>query len=940
MEKIKTHSLITAIILLIALLPQFISYAARLFQLPETGWVVWETNAPVQRVAWDGSSVWAGHYKGGLSEWSLEAGHLTAYTTADGLSGDHVLSIAVDGNGQKWLAMYDGGLDLTTDGASFTNITPAGAAGMDAWDISLDGNQAWLATLGGGVSRYSSGSWTTYNQGNSNLPFDDIYSVDANGGSPWVGTIGHGVANLQGSTWVNYTLPVQVPDPLQSGAFKSNQAVTDIAIDAAGNKWFATDGSGVAVLDASNTGWTVYDTSNSGLPGNFVQRIYIDPQGNYWFGTLGNGLARLSADRQTWQTYNSTNSPLPEDDVLDMTMDDNGGLWLAAYDAGLAYYGPLAADAPTFEFDLRGAPTYIPGHSKGYYLWVDPETFVWTLAWSGDGNTHTFNGEITADAPFTVIEQTDMEAGDSAEASGNALIINATESNGEDRVTFKPALSATEITVRLKIDGAYYPYNIHIGSAASTPGTAPFRMSALQPQAPLVNAGDDLAISEGDYLVLSADVSDPDSPLEHTYTWDFGDGSASVDTLLAEHIYKDQGTYTAQLTVTDIHGLSSTDTVTIVVENVAPQVDFYFDPFDPTAEQEITFTGSFYDPGELDVHTITWDFGDGSAPIDGSSLEVTHTYQQAGTYEVGFTVADEDGGASTANVTLALDAAPTPTPTSTATPTETATPTATFTATPEDTVTPTATITHTVTDTPEATATETVTSTPTATATLPPSLTNFDLYLHGSGNNSNPSTLYLNSTTPTSSTAKYKDSANFKFNNGNPWKEIGTWQAQPSEDLGQLISLNDLHAWIGLQNSGTQDKHVDLRADVYRNGELLTSGQALCIMDVTGGAANAKEALLSFDAFEPVSFDGGTDTLSIRIFVRSGTDGAGNDCGGSSAAVGLRLYFDSTTRPSRFGGVLEPAVPTATPVPPTAESTQTGLPPTRTPTFEVPPPID
>jgi len=42
MKKLSAKSSIVGIILLLALLPQFISYAARFFQVPETGWVVWE----------------------------------------------------------------------------------------------------------------------------------------------------------------------------------------------------------------------------------------------------------------------------------------------------------------------------------------------------------------------------------------------------------------------------------------------------------------------------------------------------------------------------------------------------------------------------------------------------------------------------------------------------------------------------------------------------------------------------------------------------------------------------------------------------------------------------------------------------------------------------------------------------------------------------------
>lgn len=646
MKKKTSTIVIAATLLSLAFLPQFISYAAKLFQQPETDWVVWETSAPVQRLAWDGSALWAGHYKGGVSQWGLETGQVAAFNTSNGLTGNHVTSIAVDGGGQKWLALQDGSLNLTADGTSFVNLTPAGIAGENAWDVSLNGGDAWLATLGGGISHFTGEGWVTYNRANSSLPYDDIYAVAANGGSPWVGTIGYGVANLQGNTWVTYTLPVQIQDPLQVGSFRPNQAVTDIAIDAAGNKWFATDGSGIAVLDASNTTWTIYDTSNSNIPSNFVQRIYIDPQGNYWVGTLGGGVTRLSANLSNWESYNTLNSPLPENDVLDIVMDDNGGVWFAAYDSGLAYYGPLPTTPPQFDLDLSGQPRYTPGHIKGYYLWVNPETYEWTLSWSGDGKNHNFDGEIIFDAPVTLLQQTGMEEGDSASANGNSLVIDASEVSGEDSVTFKPDLTATTLTIRLKIDGAYYPSNIHIGSSASAPGTAPFQVTALQPQAPAVNAGEDLTISEGDYVVLSAEITDPDSPLDHTYTWNFGDNTPTVNTLLADHIYKDEGTYTAQLTITDVHGLSATDSVTVTVQNVAPTADFYFDPFEPEAGESITFTGSVYDPGELDTHTLTWDFGDGSAPVTGQ-LEPAHAYSQPGTYPVTFTVTDNDGGTDT-----------------------------------------------------------------------------------------------------------------------------------------------------------------------------------------------------------------------------------------------------------------------------------------------------
>ncbi len=59
--------------------------------------------------------------------------------------------------------------------------------------------------------------------------------------------------------------------------------VLSIAIDDQGNKWFGTNYGGVGKFDDIN--WTVYNTSNSGLPEDIVYSIVIDALENKWFGT-------------------------------------------------------------------------------------------------------------------------------------------------------------------------------------------------------------------------------------------------------------------------------------------------------------------------------------------------------------------------------------------------------------------------------------------------------------------------------------------------------------------------------------------------------------------------------------------------------------------------------------------------------------------------------
>ena len=156
----------------------------------------------------------------------------------------------------------------------------------------------------------------------------------------------------------------------------------------------------------------------------------------------------------------------------------------------------------------------------------------------------------------------------------------------------------------------------------------------------LAAAGPDLTVDEGGSVTLGGENTPPD---EFTsVTWDFGDGTTQAHGVQTEHVYRDDGVYTATVTVKD-EAKTVTDSARVTVANVAPKpgltVSVGAEPGKPVAMR-----GFASDPGPDDVSALTWKFGDGATA---TGARVNHAYAAAGTYIVELRADDGDGGVAT-----------------------------------------------------------------------------------------------------------------------------------------------------------------------------------------------------------------------------------------------------------------------------------------------------
>lgn len=169
---------------------------------------------------------------------------------------------------------------------------------------------------------------------------------------------------------------------------------------------------------------------------------------------------------------------------------------------------------------------------------------------------------------------------------------------------------------------------------------------------------------EGTSIVLTSTVTDPGTQDTFSYSWSVtkdGNPFASGNSANLTFTPDDNGTYVVNLTVTDDDtGVGIATAQTISVTNVDPQLnDVNVSPIVLDENGVATLTGTYSDAGSADTHSITINWGDGTAPetvpVSGGSFSVTHTYLDdygAGpinAFNVDVTLTDDDLGTDVAS---------------------------------------------------------------------------------------------------------------------------------------------------------------------------------------------------------------------------------------------------------------------------------------------------
>ncbi len=405
---------------------------------------------------------------GGLFSLDLEDKTYRVYNNTSGLSGNLISALAVDGNGNLWLAMDDGSLNVMDLSDNSLRRVQVDTDPLEIYDLVIDENSIYIA-MDFGISLFH----IDKEEINSNFRVLGDFSVNTKVNSLylssdriWAATdIGiasapKSASNLQDPQfWTNYTSTDGLPGEMINNFTELDGIIfvsTGNGVYRLEGNTFILDGMGnTSVRSVNNIDGSLYSAGGIGVfegvyrrdnqgswnelqPGILGNRIlFSDGDGDLWAGHLTNGLYSYDESSLEWQNY-FPNGP-KGNTFEDMIIDSNGDLWAASgqnSNSGLYLYDGTTWTTYTMMDGLsKNATTGIAEDADGR-IWVGtPGKGAMMIGRMGISisvtNVDTAEGKLTgSDTPNFVIVNKIRKG-----PAGNIWLVNKFANDGRGLVS-------------------------------------------------------------------------------------------------------------------------------------------------------------------------------------------------------------------------------------------------------------------------------------------------------------------------------------------------------------------------------------------------------------------------------------------------------------------------------------------------------------------------
>ncbi len=269
--------------------------------------------------------LWIVQYGGGVSSMNLSDLAITSEHTGRDLQRGQYISMI---NCEVWLGTQNAGIQIHKPAKDqWVQISERhGLSHNNIRMITTDhADNIWIASSGGGVSKYLGQYFTHYTSANG-LNGNRIYAIEPTserGLMLSVDTDGVSLIN-SGGIWTD----------IDSSYIDSK--CTDIYEDLSGRLWLSTAGGGLVLHDS--TGYHSFNVDN-GLSSDWIRSVKQDGNGDLWVGTYADGLAKLLFIDSTGIQVEEFKRQRGLDDlrITVLAVSPLGDLWYASRNGSMGY---------------------------------------------------------------------------------------------------------------------------------------------------------------------------------------------------------------------------------------------------------------------------------------------------------------------------------------------------------------------------------------------------------------------------------------------------------------------------------------------------------------------------------------------------------------------------------------------------------------------------
>jgi Ca2+-binding RTX toxin-like protein/6-phosphogluconolactonase (cycloisomerase 2 family) len=295
------------------------------------------------------------------------------------------------------------------------------------------------------------------------------------------------------------------------------------------------------------------------------------------------------------------------------------------------------------KYDISGTATDEDGTYGSPTLSVEvedvpPDTAVTGAQSVGEGAFYTLSIDPATDPGDDTVTQYIIDWGD---GTIETVAPPAALASG-----FMPRLSASHVYA--DEDDLTGPISISLVDEDGTHAGVATLAVQVKNMPPVVDAGVEKTVKEGEWVELNGAFTEPGSKDTHSFLWQVlaDNGQVVPDGTGQDFSFTpaDNGIYTATFTVTDNDGGVGTDAVVIRVANVAPSLEISGEAIAVESEPYTLTLGPVTDPGEDMVTQYTVHWGDGISVQYDTGGEKSHTYSTPGVKQtIRVDLVDEDG---------------------------------------------------------------------------------------------------------------------------------------------------------------------------------------------------------------------------------------------------------------------------------------------------------